>query len=257
MVLITESRLRNMRTKNIPNPYSLSSKDKLTPAAKDYLRERKIEIISNNRKNNSLLQRGIEEAKKTIPIGASNRHIHLTTEDIEILFGNNYELVPWKDLSQPGQFAAEEKVTLVGSKGIIQNVRVLGPARSQTQIEISKTDGFKLGVKPPVRLSGFTEDTPGITVVGPKGSTTLSSGVIIAKRHVHMSTDEAKLFDVKNDDEIIVRTEGERPTIFTDVSVRVNKNYALDLHIDLDEANASGVNTGDHVKMIGKNGNFL
>ncbi|MCK9909389.1 phosphate propanoyltransferase, partial [Microbacteriaceae bacterium K1510] len=144
-----------------------------------------------------------------IPVGVSNRHVHLSPEDVEILFGPGYSLVPERELSQPGQFAAKEKVTLLGPKGFIQGVRILGPARGATQVEISRTDGFQLGVHAPVRLSGDIEGTPGITLIGPSGCVVLAKGVIVAKRHVHMSPVDADRFEVKNGDTIILQTPGD------------------------------------------------
>jgi len=137
--------------------------------------------------------------KKEFPIiaGVSNRHVHLSREDLDLLFGKGYALTPTKDLGQPGQFACKEMVTIVGPKGSIENVRILGPERKDTQIEISLTDAFKLGVMPPVRDSGDIEGTPGITIIGPNGKLEKEKGVIIAKRHVHMHPSDAEKFGVK------------------------------------------------------------
>jgi putative phosphotransacetylase len=185
-----------------------------------------------------------------IPIGVSNRHIHLSREHLTQLFGEGVELTVLKELSQPGQFAANETVTVEGPKGKIENVRILGPARSMTQLEISKTDSFKLGVNPAVRLSGDIEGTPGIAIHGPKGTITVDKGVIIAKRHIHMTPDDAEKFGVKDGQVVKVKTSGERALMFDEVVVRVNENFALDMHIDTDEANAAGLKTGDKVEFV-------
>ncbi|WP_034680856.1 phosphate propanoyltransferase [Caldalkalibacillus mannanilyticus] len=185
-----------------------------------------------------------------IPVGISNRHIHLSRQHLDQLFGEGYELTEFKPLSQPGQFAAEEMVTLVGPKGEIGKVRILGPTRSKTQIEISKTDSFVLGVKPPIRDSGDIEGSPGVTVIGPKGKVELEKGVIIAKRHVHFHPDDAERFGLKDGEHIRIKTTGERALIFDQVMVRVNPKYALDCHLDVDEGNAAGLKTGDMVEIV-------
>lgn len=191
--------------------------------------------------------------KKEIPIvtGVSNRHVHLSREDVEILFGKDYQLTSIKDLGQPGQFACKETVIIVGPKGAIEGVRVLGPERKETQVEISLTDAFKIGVMPPVKDSGCLEGTPGITIVGPKGSVVKQRGVILAKRHIHMHTTDAEKFGVKDKDIVkVVVEKGERRVIFDDVLVRVSENFALEFHIDTDEANAALLKTGEIVYIL-------
>jgi putative phosphotransacetylase len=186
-----------------------------------------------------------------IVVGVSNRHVHLSQEDLEVLFGEGYELHPIKDLKQPGQYAAEEVVTLVGPKGSIEKVRVLGPVRKETQIEISQTDAFKLGVKAPVRDSGDLDGTPGIKIVGPKGEVETKKGLILAKRHIHMLPEDAETYGVKDKDLVYVVVEsGDRKLIFGDVLVRVSPKYALEFHVDTDEANAALIKTGDIVKIV-------
>lgn len=185
-----------------------------------------------------------------IPVGVSNRHIHLTEKDLFTLFGEGYKLTNVKFLSQPGQFAARETVVIRGVKGEIQNVRVLGPVRKASQVEISKTDMFTLGVIVPVRMSGDIKGTPGIQVIGPNGSVTLQEGLIIAKRHIHMHPDEAKQFGVQDNDVVQVKTSGERALIFDQVVIRVHETFALDFHIDIDEANAAGLKTGDTIQLV-------
>ncbi len=184
-----------------------------------------------------------------VPVGVSNRHIHLSVGDMEVLFGKDSKLTPIKDLSQTGQFAADEQVTLVTRKNAIQNVRVLGPTRGQTQIEISRTDAFSLGLRPPVRDSGALGESEPITLVGPKGSVYLTEGVIIALRHIHMSPADAQAFGLKDKDVVSVKTNGERSLIFNNVVVRVRDDFVLELHIDTDEANAAGLNNGDFVEV--------
>lgn len=256
MVLITESTLRSMIKKGIPNPFIVREGDKLTPAAVDYLRDRRIPI-----QDMCLVKTGktsaCSEESLLIPVGVSNRHVHLALEDVSALFGEGYSLTQLRELSQPGQFAAKEQVSLVGPKGIIQHVRILGPAREETQVEISNTDGYQLGIYPPVRLSGSIEDTPGLTLVGPNGCISLQKGVIVAKPHIHISDIDAQKYGLKHGDCLYLQTEGERPIIFTDVMVRVHPNYRLDFHVDMDEGNAAGLKTGDMVKLIGKNGEFF
>jgi putative phosphotransacetylase len=185
-----------------------------------------------------------------IPVGVSNRHIHLTEKDLFTLFGEGYKLTNVKFLTQPGQFAAKETVVISGPKGEIKNVRVLGPVRKASQVEISKTDMFALGIIAPVRMSGDIKGTPGIEVIGPNGSVMLNEGLIIAKRHIHMHPDEAKQFGVKDNEVVQVRTNGERALIFDEVVVRVHETFSLDFHIDIDEANAAGLKTGDTIQLV-------
>jgi len=182
---------------------------------------------------------------KQIPIGVSNRHIHLTNEGLEKLFGEGYELLVAKELSQPGEFAAKETVTIKTEKAEISKVRILGPIRKFTQVEISKTDARKLGVDAPIRASGNIDGTPGITLIGPKGSLKIEKGVIIAERHIHMTPQDAERFQVKDGQYVSVKVEGNRGLIFNQVLIRVKDTYALDMHIDTDEANSGNITTGD------------
>lgn len=185
-----------------------------------------------------------------IPVGVSNRHLHVTQEVLDALFGENYQLTPMKHLSQPGEFAAEETVTVRGPKGEIKNVRILGPVRKITQLEVSKTDSYKLGVAAPVRLSGNIQGTPGITLIGPKGEITIAEGVIVAKRHLHLHPRDAERLGIKNNDIIMLKTFGDRSLIFDDVVARVDEHFSLDFHIDTDEANAANLKTGDTVELF-------
>ncbi|MCP4440910.1 MAG: acetate/propionate family kinase [Aureispira sp.] len=176
----------------------------------------------------------------TIPIAVSGRHIHLTQEVVDVLFGEGYELTEKAPLSQPGQFAANERVTLVGPKNQIERVRILGPCRSKNQVEISRTDEFFLGVDAPVRASGHIQNSAGIKLVGPEGEVTLKEGVICAWRHIHMTPEDAKIFEVNDKDIVEVEViHGTRPLTFGNVLVRVSPKYKLEMHIDTDEANAA------------------
>ena len=188
-----------------------------------------------------------------VPVGISNRHIHLSQEHIEALFGVGYSLTKMKDLSQPGQFACEETVTLIGPKGTIPGVRILGPARKSSQVELSSTDTFKLGVKPPVRDSGKIEGTPGIDVEGPKGLVHLEQGVIIAARHLHMTPEDASKYSVEDGQHVQAIVQGPRGGVLEKVLVRVNPDYALDLHVDTDEGNAFGLVNGQQLEIYSIN----
>lgn len=182
------------------------------------------------------------KSTRTIPVAISARHLHLTQDTVEALFGAGHTLTPLKSLSQPGQFAAEEQVTLVGPKRSIEGVRVLGPVRSKNQVEISRTDEFFLGIDAPIRASGDVANTPGITLIGTEGrQVTLQNGVICAWRHIHMTPADAKAFGVKDRDvvEVDVGLPGVRSLTFRDVLVRVKSTYALEMHIDTDEGNAA------------------
>ncbi len=184
-------------------------------------------------------------------VETSARHVHLAAEHIEILFGKGHELTHKKDLSQPGQFACEERVTVVGPKKEIANVIVLGPARPASQVEVSLTDARTLGVNPPVRESGDIAGTPGCKLVGPCGEVELDCGVIAAKRHIHMTPADAEKLGVADKEIVGVKLDTDRPVIFGDVVVRVNPNFALAMHIDTDESNAAcafGAVMGEIVK---------
>jgi putative phosphotransacetylase len=187
-----------------------------------------------------------------IPVGISNRHIHLSRADVDTLFGAGYELTPMKDLSQPGQYACKETLTLVGpSMRAIEGVRVLGPIRKASQVEISKTDSFTLKVKPPVRESGKIDGSAPVIIVGPKGIVSLKEGCIIANRHVHMSPDDAKKFNVVDGQYIDVDVNsGSRRTRWFDVQIRVHEQFRLEMHVDTDDANAVGIGNGSTVTVV-------
>lgn len=190
------------------------------------------------------------EAEQGVPVGVSNRHIHLSQKDVDALFGTGYQLTPMKDLAQPGQYACKETVTICGPKGAIEKVRVLGPVRSKTQIEILAGDGYKLGVKAPAKLSGDLDDTPGITVVGPKGSIQTLNGLIVAQRHIHMAPQDALYYGVKDGDIVKIEVCGPRGGIYNNVAIRVTESSALECHIDTEEANAMNVGSADKVSII-------
>ncbi|SQB92374.1 phosphate propanoyltransferase [Clostridium tetanomorphum] len=185
-----------------------------------------------------------------IEVEASGRHVHLSKDDLYSLFGEGYELNVKKELSQPGQFQSSEKVMLVGKKGVIKDVSILGPVRNKTQVEISKTDALILGINPTVRDSGDIENSEGIILLSQKGFLQIKEGVIIAKRHIHMTPEDSKYFKVQDKEIVKVKIYGERPLIFEDVLVRVSDNYKLNMHIDYDEANACGYIKGVKAEII-------
>ena len=185
-----------------------------------------------------------------VPIGVSARHVHLTQEHVEVLFGEGYQLTKKKEL-MGGQFASNEMVTLVGLKlRAIENVRVLGPVRKASQVEISATDAIKLGIKAPIRESGNIAGSAPIAVVGPKGALYLKEGCIVAMRHIHMSPADAQAAGVHDGEIVSVKADNERGTIFNQVKIRVDESFTLEMHIDTDEANASKIATGDTVTII-------
>ncbi len=183
-----------------------------------------------------------------VELEASGRHVHLTQLQASALFG--HRLTPARPLSQPGQFLAKERLILKGPKGDIANVAVLGPERKEAQVEISLTDGKVLGIRPPVRLSGDVENTPGITLQGPLGKVVLEKGVIAAQRHIHMTPEDAARFSVKDGQTVSLQTYTDRPVIFRDTVVRVSKDFCTYVHLDYDEANACGYKAGDLGRLI-------
>ena len=188
-----------------------------------------------------------------VPVGVSNRHIHLSQADVETLFGPGHQLTKKKEL-MGGQYACEECCTIVGLKlRAIENVRVLGPARKASQVEISQTDARKLGIKVPVRESGDIAGSAPIALAGPKGALYLNEGCIIAARHIHMSPADAKRAGVKDGDYVSVSIDNERGTTFDHVKIRVDESFTLEMHIDTDEANASEIGCGNKVKIVKKN----
>ena len=185
-----------------------------------------------------------------VPVGVSARHVHLTQEHVEVLFGEGYHLTKKKEL-MGGQFASNELVTIVGLKlRAIENVRILGPVRKKSQVEISSTDAIKLGVKAPIRESGNVAGSAPIALVGPKGALYLKEGCIVAKRHIHMSPKDAAATGLHDGDVVSVKADNERGTVFNHVQIRVDESFTLEMHIDTDEANAAKIATGDTVRII-------
>ena len=183
-----------------------------------------------------------------VPLEASGRHVHVTAQQAEILFG--HDLTPARDLSQPGQYLAKERVTVVGPKGTFENVAVLGPARKAAQVEISLTDGRILGILPPVRLSGDTKGSPGCTLIGRKGSVEILEGVMVAQRHIHLTPQDAARFGVRDKQVVKLQTFTSRPAVFEEVMVRISPDFAAAVHLDYDEANACGFAPGDWGRII-------
>ncbi|MDB8619134.1 MULTISPECIES: ethanolamine utilization phosphate acetyltransferase EutD [Streptococcus] len=190
------------------------------------------------------------ELDGSFEVEASGRHVHLSRKELDALFGTGYELTKAKDLSQPGQYASKERLTVVGPKGAFHNVVILGPVRKESQVEVSLTDCLQLGVKAPIRESGDIEGTPGIVLVNGDKSVSLDKGLIVAKRHVHMTPEDAEKMGVKNHDIVKVKVEGARPLIFDDVVIRVSPKFATYMHIDYDEANACGFSKGIRGRII-------
>ena len=186
----------------------------------------------------------------TIPVGVSNRHVHLSQGNLEALFGPGYELSRMKDLSQPGQYACKETVTICGPKGAIEKVRILGPVRSRTQVEILAGDSFKLGIKSTARLSGDLDGTPGITIIGPKGSEQIKEGLMVAQRHIHMLPEDAARMGVHDGQVVSLEVDGIRGGILRNTIVRVTGQSGLECHIDTEEANALGLSSSSRVKIV-------
>lgn len=196
------------------------------------------------------LQTAAAEDSLEIPVGISNRHLHLSQADMDILFGEGYQMTRIKDLSQPGQYACKETVTICGPNGAIEKVRILGPVRSKTQVEILAGDCFKLGIVAPSRLSGELQATPGVTIVGPKGSVRTAEGLIVAQRHIHMTPQDAQRFGVCDGQIVSIQMEGPRGGIYSNVAVRANDASALECHVDTEEANAMSLNSLSKIKIL-------
>ena len=195
------------------------------------------------------LLKSVDLTSKEIPVGISNRHIHLEEKHIDILFGDHYKLTKLKDLSQPGQYACKEVVTICGPKGAIEKVRVLGPKRKETQVEVSVGDTRALGIKSVVRLSGKLEGSESLTIVGPKGSVYLKSGVIVAQRHIHMNKSDAINLDVENKEFVSIEIDGLRGGILNNVNIRIDDEFSLECHLDVEEANAMGINGNSKIQI--------
>lgn len=188
---------------------------------------------------------------KKIPLGISGRHIHLSKEHLEVLFGKNYELTKFRDLSQPGQFACEEKVDVLSPAGReLNGVRILGPTRVETQLEISRSDAIRGKFEAPVRSSGNIKGSGSATIIGPKGKVELKEGVIVADRHIHFSEEDAKEFNVKGGDVVSIYVQAEKSGILEDVLCRVSNKFKLDCHLDTDDGAAFGLKNGDTVQLV-------
>lgn len=219
------------------------------------MNERELVEMISNEVSSAIIGQGhininmLHDVSQSIPIGVSNRHVHLSEQDTMRLFGK-VQLTKLRELSQPNQFVYKETVTLIGPKGKIDGVRVLGPARGKTQVEISLFDGYTLGIIPPIRNSGDIENTPGITIKTPMSRITVQQGLICAARHIHMHPDDARKFGVRDGQLVSIKIGGERAIIFENVLIRVSEAYRLEMHIDMDEANAGNIRNGDRAILI-------
>lgn len=212
------------------------------------IREKLEEILKAE--NDTQTEKNQNEFKEEFMVEASGRHVHLSKEHLEMLFGKGYELTPAKDLSQPGQFAAKERVRVIGPKGEFSNVVILGPCRNFSQVELSLTDCRDIGIKGVLRESGNTKGTPGILIGSGENYVRLEEGAIVAKRHIHMTPDDAVKLGVTDSEIVKVRVNGDRPVIFDDVLIRVKDSFRLSMHIDYDEANACGYTSGVTGKIL-------
>ncbi|NFK79210.1 phosphate propanoyltransferase [Clostridium botulinum] len=204
-----------------------------------------LEAVKGKELNNAVNRNSSE-----IPVGISNRHIHLSQKDLDSLFGENYELTKIKDLSQPGQYACKEVVTICGQKGAIEKIRILGPVRSKTQVEVLAGDCIKLGAVSHVKLSGDLNRTSPITIVGPKGSVQLEEGLIVAQRHIHMTPEDAQNLGVHDGEIVSIKFEDLRGGIYNNVAVRANDASSLECHLDIEEANAMSINSKSKVTIV-------
>ena len=215
--------------------------------------QNKLVLTMNDKQLQDIVYKATKEyiaELQNIPVGVSNRHVHLCRKDMDQLFGKGSILHSIKELRQPGQFAAVEMVNLRGqNNALIQRVRVLGPIRQESQVEISKTDSFKLGLSVQVRESGDLEGTPGIILEGPAGSVEITQGVIIAWRHIHIYKESALLLQLRDKEMVSVESEGPRGCVLKNVLIRVSSQFSNEMHIDTDEANASGLKNGDIIKI--------
>ena len=229
-MVLTEEKLKLLYNKENIKEIKVDKKTVITPSAREYMAQKSIKLIEESK---------IEENNKIkIPIEASGRHIHLSQKEADILFGTGYVFTVSKELSQLGQYAYKERVRLIGSKGIIENVVILGPMRKETQVELSLTDSRILGVNAVLRNSGLIDGTPGILMSNGKNFVYIDKGVIIARNHIHMNEKDANRLNVKDNDLIKVKIVSERSGIFENVLVRVDNKFILNMHIDYDEANA-------------------
>ena len=198
------------------------------------------------------LKHRVERSGMPVPVGVSNRHVHFTKEDFKAVFGADTEPVLFRQLRQPGFFACGELVSVKGPKGTLKNVRMIGPYRTYTQVEVSLGDARTLGVEPPIRDSGKLDNSPGIRITGPKGSIDIKKGVILSKRHIHFHPDDAALMKIRDGAEVRVRCGSgtERETVYERVLCRVSEKFALELHLDVEEANAAGLKNNDPAYIV-------
>ena len=187
-----------------------------------------------------------------IEVGISNKHVHVSEAHLAALFGAGHALTLKKELKQPGQFAAEELVEVVGPKGTLKGIRVLGPCRKESQVELSQTDARSIGLSLPVRESGVLDGSPGVKLIGPAGEVNLEKGAIIALRHIHLSPAQAQEAGVKDKDWVTIKAPGKRPLIFEEVLIRSGDAHTRECHVDTDEGNAAGITNGDFVEILGK-----
>jgi propanediol utilization protein len=192
----------------------------------------------------------VKRDANSIPVGISNRHVHISQPDLDTLFGRGYQLTKMKELSQPLQYACKETLTICGPKGAIEKVRILGPVRRETQVEILQADCFKLGIAAPVKMSGDLRGTPGITLIGPQGSIMLLQGVIIAQRHIHMTAEDAVCLGVADGDQVAIQVSGLRGGTYENVAIRANSTSALECHLDTEEANAMNLTATSTITII-------
>ena len=200
---------------------------------------------------NTILSCFAKKGMYFFPVAVSARHVHLSKNDFEKLFGAGKRMTLYKDLSQPGQFACEETVEIIGPRNTIKKVRVLGPERKETQVEISMSDSYTLGIKPEIRMSGNIDNTPGCTLIGPAGTITINRGVIVASRHIHLSEEQAHIYGVKNGDHVSLKTPSPREGILGNIAVRVGKDFDLEVHLDTDEANGNAIRNGTILEASG------
>lgn len=190
-------------------------------------------------------------AQQKIPVGVSARHAHVTQEDLEILYGPGHQLTVYAPLYQPGAFAANETVTIVGKRmRAIEHVRILGPVRDYSQVEVAQTEAIRLGLNPPIRDSGDLAGADPITLVGPVGSVYLEEGAICATRHIHMTPEHANAFGVKETDRLKIRFPGERALTLENIRPKIHESYALQMHLDTDDSNAAGLKGGEAVELL-------
>lgn len=185
-----------------------------------------------------------------IPLGISNRHVHISQKDLEKIFGVNYVLTPTKDLGQPGQYACQETIMVCGPKGCLEKVRILGPVRSETQVELLRSDCFRLGLPPVMRMSGDLDQTPGVTLIGPKGSVELKKGAIVAQRHIHMHTKDAQLMGYHDGQVVSIVLNGPRGGSYDNVIIRASDSGALECHVDIEEGNAMGASNDANIRIV-------